>query len=470
MNSRTAWTSSPGTVGTLIVVILKARNLPNKRHIGKQDPYCLATFNGEKKRTRAIKRGGQHPEWDEEFRYELWDDDASEQNAPLGPNGTPPPPPPKKKSLPKIKGGRFLNIACYAEDIREPDFIGEVKVDLEEVLTKGETDEWFTLMNKDKYSGEVYIELTFWSNEPVPVAKKQAKAKTHRHYGGPGEFTPADDSRASIGTASAGLSVSSLSTANSLYDVARREAIPPSLRPSSSLAQIDLYKAPYETNRSHHSVSSVSSMTNDFGQLSVQPQYTGRRTSMPPMHSGFQSRQSTMSSSSSVYLDQPQSDFSNDPYVYAAQDGQQYNYDGSISPNPTGYQSFPTQPAVPAMYNPPYETTPRPSTVLPGHARQTRRSLPPTSSGFVPTPASSGFVPIVQQNTGYYPPISATPAPMHNHAPPRPPSHGGHPSLYSAHTAPVGPVPTPAPSNFSAVSQQYPPSPGFAPSSSYQHI
>jgi len=24
--------------------------------------------------------------------------------------------------------------------------------------------EWFTLMNKDKYAGEVYIELTFWSN------------------------------------------------------------------------------------------------------------------------------------------------------------------------------------------------------------------------------------------------------------------------------------------------------------------
>lgn len=24
--------------------------------------------------------------------------------------------------------------------------------------------EWFTLMNKDKYCGEVYLELTFWSN------------------------------------------------------------------------------------------------------------------------------------------------------------------------------------------------------------------------------------------------------------------------------------------------------------------
>lgn len=24
--------------------------------------------------------------------------------------------------------------------------------------------DWFTLMNKGKYSGEVYLELTFWSN------------------------------------------------------------------------------------------------------------------------------------------------------------------------------------------------------------------------------------------------------------------------------------------------------------------
>lgn len=26
------------------------------------------------------------------------------------------------------------------------------------------TSEWFVLMNKDKYAGEVYVELTFWSN------------------------------------------------------------------------------------------------------------------------------------------------------------------------------------------------------------------------------------------------------------------------------------------------------------------
>ena len=33
-----------------------------------------------------------------------------------------------------------MAIACFADDPREPDLIGEAMVDLTEVLTKGETD------------------------------------------------------------------------------------------------------------------------------------------------------------------------------------------------------------------------------------------------------------------------------------------------------------------------------------------
>lgn len=33
-----------------------------------------------------------------------------------------------------------MAIACFADDPREPDLIGEAIVDLTEVLTKGETD------------------------------------------------------------------------------------------------------------------------------------------------------------------------------------------------------------------------------------------------------------------------------------------------------------------------------------------
>jgi Ca2+-dependent lipid-binding protein len=119
---------------------LAQNHLPNKRHIGKQDPYCLAVVNGEKKRTKAIKRGGQHPEWDEELRFTLFEDDDDDLVG-TSASETPPPLPPKDARGPKkIQGGNVMKIACYADDPREPDLIGETDVDLTEVLTKGETD------------------------------------------------------------------------------------------------------------------------------------------------------------------------------------------------------------------------------------------------------------------------------------------------------------------------------------------
>lgn len=78
-----------------------------------------------------------------------------------------------------------MRVACYADDPREPTLIGECDVNLKEVLTKGETDgkyaifchyhilipgtEWFTLTNKDKFSGKVYLEMTFWSNVRLEI-------------------------------------------------------------------------------------------------------------------------------------------------------------------------------------------------------------------------------------------------------------------------------------------------------------
>lgn len=36
-----------------------------------------------------------------------------------------------------------------------------------DILPEIASVEWFTLTNKDKYCGEVYLELTFWSNVRV---------------------------------------------------------------------------------------------------------------------------------------------------------------------------------------------------------------------------------------------------------------------------------------------------------------
>ena len=50
-------------IGTLVVVIDRAKNLPNRKTMGKQDPYCAARLGKEAKKTETDKRGGQTPRW-----------------------------------------------------------------------------------------------------------------------------------------------------------------------------------------------------------------------------------------------------------------------------------------------------------------------------------------------------------------------------------------------------------------------
>ncbi len=50
-------------IGTLVVVVDRAKNLPNRKTIGKQDPYCAARLGKEAKKTKTDIRGGQTPRW-----------------------------------------------------------------------------------------------------------------------------------------------------------------------------------------------------------------------------------------------------------------------------------------------------------------------------------------------------------------------------------------------------------------------
>lgn len=261
---------TPREIGTLIVIVLKARHLPNKRHIGKQAPYCAVIFNGDKRRTKTIHRGGQHPEWDEEIRFTLFEDLETE-HAP-GSGDSPPPVPPKNADATprakKIKGGTMLSLACFADDQREPELIGETTVDLTEVLTKGETDEWFTILNKDKYCGEVYLELTFWSNEKPPAIKKNAPrmSVTNPNYGGPGSFTPLAGSGQQAVTSDRPPEI-----AGGKGRISSGIHPPPSLLPSNSLARLNLYVPPYDrqdTERQQDQYG-IDNITNSMAELGV---------------------------------------------------------------------------------------------------------------------------------------------------------------------------------------------------------
>ena len=75
------------------------------------------------------------------MRFTLYEDNDDPLGTSSTPGSTPPPLPPKsERRKKKIKGGNLMIVACYADDPKEPELIGETVVDLTEVLTKGETD------------------------------------------------------------------------------------------------------------------------------------------------------------------------------------------------------------------------------------------------------------------------------------------------------------------------------------------
>ncbi|KAF8845688.1 hypothetical protein BDN67DRAFT_993347 [Paxillus ammoniavirescens] len=416
----------PREIGTLIVVVLKAKNLPNKRHIGKQAPYCLVTLNEDKRRTKVIKRGGQHPEWDEEFRFTIHEDVEAGLVRSVPGSDIPPPLPPKKKGPKKIKGGNFMRLQCYADDARDPDFIGETVVDLTEALTKGETDEWFTLMNKDKYAGEVYLELTFWSNEPPPEKKSTLKPTiSNKSYGGPGSFVPADGSSSSL-NGSAHSTPSRGTPSGSSLEVNHLDSLPSSLRASSS--RPELYAPPYEQR---NRMSPVDQIASDFAELGVMDHR--KRESYPPA-----SRTLRPSTSTGFHSLPPQSS-----QFYEQQgpgDGSDFAYDNATTPTaPPSRLSL-----GPSPYYPPYENGSVSGYPPPVRHQGPRYSMPAGLSGFVSnpnTPAASTYGAVSSYSSE--PSTFGGPQGHTPHPPPSP--HPALPSGYSPHRHPPHPTYTPVP-------------------------
>ncbi|PVH96993.1 hypothetical protein DM02DRAFT_658662 [Periconia macrospinosa] len=157
-------------IGTLVAIMDRAKNLPNRRSMGKQDPYCAARLGKEAKKTNTDRRGGQTPRWDQELRFTVHDSPDYHQ----------------------------LKVSIFNDD-KKTELIGETFVNLEAIITPGggQSDTWHTLNCKGKYAGEVRLELTFYDIRPKeekPAAEK--KRETTRPDGqraglsGPRESTP----------------------------------------------------------------------------------------------------------------------------------------------------------------------------------------------------------------------------------------------------------------------------------------
>ncbi|KAL1310520.1 hypothetical protein AAFC00_000805 [Neodothiora populina] len=126
-------------IGTLVVIVDRAKNLPNRKTMGKQNPYCAARLGKEAKKTETDKRGGQTPKWDQELRFTVHE--SPDYNN--------------------------LKVSVFNDD-KKTDLIGEMWVNLEQVVIPGggKKDDWHQLSYKGKYAGEVMLELTYYDSRP----------------------------------------------------------------------------------------------------------------------------------------------------------------------------------------------------------------------------------------------------------------------------------------------------------------
>ncbi|KAF4993836.1 hypothetical protein FGRMN_6202 [Fusarium graminum] len=142
-------------IGTLVAIVDRAKNLPNRKTIGKQDPYCAARLGKEARKTSTDVRGGQTPKWDEELRFTVHDCPDYYQ----------------------------LKLSIFTDDKRT-DLIGESWIDLRGIIVTGggQNDFWQTLTCKGKYAGEIRVEITFYDtrtkpDKPAPKQKQIAPAE-----------------------------------------------------------------------------------------------------------------------------------------------------------------------------------------------------------------------------------------------------------------------------------------------------
>ncbi|KAK4162689.1 hypothetical protein QBC43DRAFT_321355 [Cladorrhinum sp. PSN259] len=126
-------------IGSLVVVVDRAKNLPNRKTIGKQDPYCAARLGKEAQKTNTDIRGGQTPKWDQELRFTVHESPDYYQ----------------------------LKLSVFNDDKRT-ELIGEAWMDLHDIIVRGggQKDKWQSLTCRGKYAGEVRIELTYYDTQP----------------------------------------------------------------------------------------------------------------------------------------------------------------------------------------------------------------------------------------------------------------------------------------------------------------
>ncbi|KAJ6257867.1 LOW QUALITY PROTEIN: hypothetical protein Dda_7656 [Drechslerella dactyloides] len=170
-------------IGTLVVVVDKAKNLPNLKSIGKQDPYCVLRLGKHVKKTDPDKRGGQTPKWFVRISATLTFFCFLLLFTPHGPlaGGLYPAADLSDVSFRDAERRfpvhdsadyRNLKIVIFTDD-KKTELIGETVVNLDKILDTsggGQSDGWHQCKCRGRYAGDIRVELTFWDERPRETA------------------------------------------------------------------------------------------------------------------------------------------------------------------------------------------------------------------------------------------------------------------------------------------------------------
>jgi Ca2+-dependent lipid-binding protein len=138
----------PVCPGTLLVTMLRGRDLKSMETFGKNDVYCNIVANGVSKRTQTIHNGGATPVWEkgkgETLKYRLRD------------------------MMPA------LEVGCFDEDIGRDDLIGNALLELHHMppAAEWELEKWVSLtVNKSNVeTGKLHVRLQWTPDPPDPDA------------------------------------------------------------------------------------------------------------------------------------------------------------------------------------------------------------------------------------------------------------------------------------------------------------
>ncbi|KAG7663299.1 uncharacterized protein J8A68_003213 [[Candida] subhashii] len=138
--------------GTLVILIVRAKNLPNRRKLDKQSPYVVLRLGTVAKKTEEVFRGGQTPEWKQEIRFDLTRD---------------------RKPV--------LKVDVLDDTKGDPTPIGSTDIDCSVIFTSHQGsednngkyifDKWHELTQNGRRAGLIYLEMTFYPSAPIVPSK-----------------------------------------------------------------------------------------------------------------------------------------------------------------------------------------------------------------------------------------------------------------------------------------------------------